>query len=124
MCKYMFYKEFNGRELLFCSKINDICGYSRFCNQKNKIIPTEWEKCVLKDRKEIPNGAKEVLFVRNGFLYIRLEQKNIKVKNTFDKVPEYVYIKEGIDLNDYELSLTPIEEKKTYSRRKNNIENE
>lgn len=125
MCKYMFYKEVGSRQPIFCNQTNEMCTYQRFCSVQNRIILSEgWKQCRMMNKKIIPNGTKEVLFEKNGFLYIKLDDKTIKVKNRFDKVPEYVYIKEGIEANDYDLSLIPFKEEKVYIKRKTSIENE
>ena len=64
----------------------------------------------MKEEKNIPNGSNRVLFERKGFLYIDFNNGTIKVKNTFTSVPDYVYVRDGID--GYEIALKPFQIKK------------
>lgn len=112
MCFYTEYRNFKGKEYLFCKKTNNICNYSKFCNLQNKFILNDrWENCKVKDLKDIPKGSNRVLFERKGYLYVEYKDTTIKVKNTFKSVPDYVYVQEGID-DIYDTSLTPFEKKK------------
>lgn len=125
MCKHMFYKNVEGKEVILCKITNEMCGYQRYCSTRNRIIPNErWESCKLKDMKKIPEGSKFVKLKLKGYLYLEDNEKTIKVWNTLGEFnQDYVYIKEGIISNDYDLSLTPFEDKKI-GRRKTNIEND
>lgn len=125
MCEYMFYKENNNRQTIFCSQTNELCAYQRFCSVQNRIIPSEgWKQCKMVNKKNIPSGAKFIKLKLKGYLYIENDDQTIKVWNTLGEFEQnYVYIKEGIIPNDYDLSLTPFEDKK-YSRRKSSIEND
>lgn len=117
MCQYMQYNLLNGKEYLYCSITENICLYSKYCRIKQKYIANErWEQCkIMNEKKSLPNGANEVVFEKKGYLYIVRGNYTIKVKNTLNKVPEYVYVREGID--GYEISEKPFEEKKTTTTR-------
>lgn len=111
MCTFAEWRDFKGREYLFCKRTDRICEYSKFCQLQNKFILNDrWEQCSVKDEKDIPSGSNRVLFERKGFLYIDLNDKTIKVKNTFNHIPDYVYIRDGID--GYDVSLNPFQIKK------------
>lgn len=117
MCEFSYYTPIDGREYLFCEKIEEACPYQKYCSTLNKIILNRnWGECKLLIEKIIPKDSFGVLFEKKGFLYVKLKDKTIKVKNTFKEIPEYVYLKEGIE--GYECSLVPFEEKKAYSKKK------
>ena len=118
MCKYMQYKPLNGREYLYCSITNNICLYSKYCNKQQKFIANErWEQCeLMNSQKNIPMGAHEVICARRGYLYVVIDKYTIRIKNTLNKVPEYVYVKETID--GYDISETPFETKRNSTKNK------
>lgn len=111
MCTFAEWRDFKGREYLFCKRTDRICDYSKFCRLQNKFILNDrWEQCSVKEEKNIPSGSNRVLFERKGFLYIDYGNGTIKVKNIFTYVPDYIYIRDGID--GYDISLKPFQIKK------------
>jgi hypothetical protein len=93
MCPYVYYKDENGRSYLFCKKSNDICPFSRFCRTQNKVIPTNsQDNCLLRTKKEVPEGCCNVRFEKKGKLYVDYEDRVIVVVNPYDIVPDYVKI--------------------------------
>lgn len=127
MCPYASYGYIDGydREIILCSKSNESCPFTRYCNKVNKIIPNDrsgyrMEDCRLSKLKDIPKDSYRIRFERKGFLYIEKDNQVIKVKNTLkDKVEDYVYMKEDID-GTYLISTEPFkaEIKTSYNRKK------
>ena len=107
MCPYAEYKTIDGynREMIVCMKDKGkICAFTRFCNQRNKMIPNDRENYTMKDCKlryevEIPKGASKVrkTVSDNKFLYVDIEESNgvftYKIKNTIGEIPDYVFVR-------------------------------
>lgn len=126
MCEYAFYNNINNSKhpQLYCKITNKICLFSKFCTKQNKYIHREGaETCYMAlERKinnsQIPLDAYHVRFVRKGYVYVEIENKVEKIKNTLgDKVTDYVYLEKQQD-NTYKISLTPFT-KKSSKRKKN-----
>lgn len=122
MCMYSFYNERENSSRLYCKLTNDICMYSKFCTKQNKYIHREGEeKCFMAleaNKKQIPNGAYYVRFVRKGYVYIEIDDKVIKVKDTIGNIDNYVYLQDNN--GEYKISLTPFEckLKRQYKKKK------
>lgn len=126
MCPYANYGYIDGydREVILCSKSNQSCPFTRYCNKVNKIIPNDrvgytMEDCKLSKEKNIPQGSNRVRFskVSGGvdYLYIEVDDQVIRVKNTLgDKVKDYVY------LRGEEISLEPFKTKTVIKEVKSN----
>ena len=57
------------------------------------MIPTNsQDSCVLREKKEIPEGYCNVRFEKKGKLYVDYENRVIAVVNPYDIVPDYVKI--------------------------------
>lgn len=103
MCKF----NYHGKEefpLLYCSKTDEICMYSKKCLEQRKYIPTELQnKCPLnKEKVKIPNGAFEIV----------LQKKNSKGVVLYVKEKGQV-IKYQTDLNEWSLPYVFIKKLKT-----------
>jgi hypothetical protein len=62
-------------------------------------------------KKNIPNDANFVRFVDEGYIYVEVDDRVVKIKDTLGNVTNYVYLKK---INgDYQISLTPFVEKQT-----------
>lgn len=72
-------------------------------------------------KKNIPNGANFVRFIDKGYLYVEIDDKVVKIKDTLGNVTNYVYIK--YVNNEYQISLTPfkIQQNKKTTRVKKNV---
>ena len=124
MCQYAYYD--NDKEL-YCKINKKRCLYSKYCVKQNRYIHKDGaEDCYMaleEKRKTIPTDAYYVRFVRKGFVYVDINGKVVKVKDTIGNVDNYVY---AIEKNgEYLISLTPfttIEEdkpkKRQYNRKK------
>lgn len=124
MCKYVYYEETNSRKPMYCTLNNKICIYSQYCTKVGRFIPKDdMENCFMaieESKKNIPSGARYVRIIDKGFLYIELDDRVIKVKDTLGNVTNYVYIRQYN--GDYEISLHPfddVEEKKETPKKRN-----
>lgn len=131
MCRYAFYNNTNNSKYpqLYCKLNNKICLFSKFCTKQNKYIHREGvETCYMALEQEIkdnqiPVDAYHVRFVRKGYVYVEMENKVEKIKNTLgDKVTNYVYLDKQQD-GTYKLSLTPFVKKSNNNKRKKNDKN-
>lgn len=126
-CQYGFYKNNEvNRPRLYCKITNDLCVYSKLCLKPsvNKYIFNDRvDDCMIKKENErytIPNGAYLVRFVKNGYVYVEVNDKVLKIKYDANDTVNYVYIKEKSD-GTYEASTTPfITEQKNTKRKRNN----
>lgn len=114
MCEFAYYdnKE-TFRPKLYCElQKGKPCIYSRFCVRTNKFVPNDkMETCFMaieKKKKDIPNESYYVRFVRKGYLYVEIDDKVVKVKDTIGNVNNYVYLR--VKDGGYEASLTPFVE--------------
>ena len=122
LCKYAFYGEEKSRPQIYCKLNNQVCLFSKFCVNQGKYIHKEGvENCymvVQENKKQIPEGAYYVRFVKKGFAYVELTRdKVIKVKDTIGEITNYVYLMMQ-DNGEYAISLQPFGEKKTKTSRK------
>lgn len=111
MCQYAYYNDREKIPQLHCkiSQLsNDICLYSKFCYKQNKYIHREGvENCYMAiehDKKKIPNGAYFVRCVREGYAYVEMGNRVVKIKDTIG-VDNFAYVRQTY--NGYELSLKP-----------------
>lgn len=131
MCPYAYYNEEEKKSKIYC-KINDgICLFSRYCIKVDKyVLKDNMESCYImaenEKKKNTPQGANYVRFVRNGYLYVEFEDRVVKIKDTLGNVTNYVYVRKTD--NDYEISLTPFvnniaidKPKKRTTRKKDNV---
>lgn len=121
-CEYNYYDE-NEKYYpkLYCKIDNKMCIYTKRCKIQERYIALDNQKeCYkynMEKQKSIPNGSKYILFERKGYLYIDMGEHTEKIKNTLGKIEQdYVYVKDGLD--GYDISLTPFETKRTYTRKK------
>ena len=125
MCKYSYYDESNSRKPMYCSLNNKLCIYSQYCVKVGRYIDKEgMENCFMalqESKKNIPNGANFVRFIDKGYLYVEIDDKVVKIKDTLGNVTNYVYIK--YVNNEYQISLTPfkIQQNKKTTRVKKNV---
>lgn len=125
MCKYSYYDESNSRKPMYCSLNNKLCIYSQYCVKVGRYIDKEgMESCFMalqESKKNIPNGANFVRFIDKGYLYVEIDDKVVKIKDTLGNVTNYVYIK--YVNNEYQISLTPftIQQNKKTTRVKKNV---
>lgn len=124
MCKYSYYDESNSRKPMYCSLNNKPCIYSQYCVKVGRYIDKEgMENCFMalqELKKNIPNGANYVRFIDEGYLYVEIDDRVIKIKDTLGNVTNYVYLKYVND--EYKISLKPFEKqqiKKTTRVKKN-----
>ena len=124
MCKYSYYDESNSRKPMYCSLNNKPCIYSQYCVKVGRYIDKEgMENCFMalqELKKNIPNGANFVRFIDDGYLYVEIDNRVIKIKDTLGNVTNYVYLKYVND--EYKISLKPFEKqqiKKTTRVKKN-----
>lgn len=124
MCKYSYYDESNSRKPMYCSLNNKLCIYSQYCVKVGRYIDKKgMENCFMalqELKKNIPNGANFVRFIDKGYLYVEIDDKVVKIKDTLGNVVNYVYIKRVN--NEYKISLNPFEtqqNKKTTRAKKN-----
>jgi len=114
MCEYAYYNDKETfRAKLYCGlQKGKPCIYSRFCVRTNKFVPNDkMETCFMaieKKKKDIPNESYYVRFVRKGYLYVEIDGKVVKVKDTIGNVNNYVYLR--VKDGGYEASLTPFVE--------------
>lgn len=128
MCPYAYYEDKTdyGRKIINCKKNNDVCPFTRYCNQKNMIIPNDrvgytMEDCKMRYEVEIPKGSSRVRkpISDSKYLYVDIEINGglytHKIKNPFPnkEIPDYVYVREGLE--GYEIIN---KEEKTTTRRK------
>lgn len=109
MCVYAYY----DKNQLYCNINKKICLFSKYCIKQNKYIHREGaDSCYMaleENKRNIPNDACYVRFVRKGFAYVEVGDKVIKVKDTLGNIENYVYL--SLDKNgDYKISFSPIEE--------------
>ena len=121
LCKYAFYGEEKSRPQIYCKLNNKHCLFSKFCVNQGKYIHKEGvESCYMiteENKKQIPEGAYYVRFVKKGFAYVELTRdKVVKVKDTIGEITNYVYL--TMQNGEYIISLKPFEEKKTKTNRK------
>lgn len=124
MCKYSYYDESNSRKPMYCSLNDKPCIYSQYCVKVGRYIDKEgMENCFMalqELKKNIPNGANYVRFIDEGYLYVEIDDRVIKIKDTLGNVTNYVYLKYVND--EYKISLKPFEKqqiKKTTRVKKN-----
>lgn len=122
MCKYGFYGEEESRPQIYCKLNNQVCLFSKFCVNQGKYIHKEGvEHCYMIEqasKKQIPDGAYYVRFIKKGFAYIELDNNTvIKVKDTLGNITNYVYLIKDNN-GEYIISLNPIIEKKKSTNRK------
>lgn len=124
MCKYSYYDESNSRKPMYCSLNDKPCIYSQYCVKVGRYIDKEgMENCFMalqELKKNIPNGANYVRFIDEGYLYVEIDNRVIKIKDTLGNVTNYVYLKYVND--EYKISLKPFEKqqiKKTTRVKKN-----
>ena len=116
MCPYAYYGKLEkyDRELMICKKQNNICPFTRYCNQKKMMIPYDrmgytMEDCKMRYEVKIPNGASRVrkTVSDSKYLYVDIEINGElythKIKNPYPEkeIPDYVYVQEG--LGGYEI---------------------
>lgn len=94
MCPYAYYykPESHYKELIYCKRTSNMCGYSRMCSKLNKVMPNRMEVCTLAQLKNIPTDSNRVRFEKRGKLYIEVENTVIALSNPYDHVPDYVYV--------------------------------
>lgn len=98
MCPYSEYREDN--RILYCTKINDVCAYSYFCNKIGKCKNTDrYIICPELNKREVSIGMNLVRFERKGFLYIEVGDQVIVMPNPYDYVPTEVKIYKDRDGN-------------------------
>ena len=125
MCKYSYYDESNSRKPMYCNLNNKPCIYSQYCVKVGRYIDKEgMENCFMalqEMKKNIPNGANFVRFIDKGYLYVEIDDKVVKIKDTLGNVTNYVYIKHVN--NEYQISLTPfkIQQSKKTTRVNKNV---
>lgn len=126
MCKYSYYDESNSRKPMYCSLNNKPCIYSQYCVKVGRYIDKEgMESCFMaleELKKNIPNDANFVRFVDEGYIYVEVDDRVVKIKDTLGNVTNYVYLR---NFNgDYQISLQPFVEKqktKKSTRAKKNV---
>ncbi len=115
MCEFAYYNS----DRLLCKITKDNCLYSKYCDRQHKYIHRDGvENCYMaidEKRKDIPNGAYYVRFVKKGYAYIELGDKIVKVKDTIG-VNNYVYVFENN--GEYEISLSPFKHEETTPTKK------
>lgn len=126
-CQYGFYKKNEtNKPKLYCKITNNLCIYSKLCLKPNinkYIFNDKVDDCMIKKENEkhtIPNGAYFVRFVKNGYVYVEIDNKVSKIKCDDNNITNYVYIKINSD-GTYKASTTPfVAEQKTVQKRKRN----
>lgn len=124
MCPYAYYGKLDNydREIIICKKQNNICPFTRYCNQKKMMIPNDRDgytmgDCKMRNEIKIPAGSSRVRksVSDSRYLYVDIEINGglytHKIKNPYPnkEIPDYVYVQEG--LGGYE-----IVDKKTTTR--------
>lgn len=130
MCPYAYYSKLNNydKEVIICHKTNNICPFTRYCNNVNKIIPNDrigytMEDCKMRYEKEIPKGSSRIRKTVSDKRYIyadieingKLYTHKLKNPHPESEIPDYVFVEEGI--NGYEI----VQENKKVGRSKNKI---
>ena len=114
MCEYAYYDDKETfRQKLYCRlQKGKPCIYTRFCVRTNRFVPSNnMESCFMvldKKKRDIPVGSNYVRFTRKGYLYVEVDGKVIKVKDTIGNVGNYVFIR--VTDRGYEASLNPFVE--------------
>lgn len=77
-----------------CKITSEVCPYMYFCDRfktwrASKYMPKE---CPVEARYQAPKGYNRVIQERNGYLYIAVDDKTIRLQNPFDNVPLYVKV--------------------------------
>lgn len=123
MCEYSYYED-GEKPRLYCKLNKKACIFSKYCIKQKKYIHKEGvDNCYMainEKRKIIPNGAYYVRFVRKGYVYVEIDDKVIKIKDTIGNITNYVYLQQN-EQGEYTISLTPFELtpiKKKYNRKK------
>lgn len=112
MCPYAYYGKLDNydRELIVCKKQNNMCPFTRYCNQQGKMIPNDrvgytMGDCKMRNEVKIPAGASRVRkpVSDSKYLYVDIEIDGglytHKIKNPYPnkEIPDYVYVQEGLD---------------------------
>lgn len=81
MCDY--------RELNQCKITNDVCPWVYWCDKVRawKELSKTPKECKITEKAELPKGYYRVAFEKRGFLYVRIENGLIKIKNPYDEIP-------------------------------------
>lgn len=105
-----------------------MCVYSKYCSKPNVdryIFNDKVDECMIRNEKErhdIPEGAYYVRFVKNGYAYVEISDRVVKVKCSED-VKNYLYVKQNSD-GTYEGHISPIvTEKETTTKRRKKSSN-
>lgn len=114
-CPYAYEdkKDNYTRPIIYCKKINDVCGHIRWCNNNQSIILSEdAEFCTIRKSIDIPANASKVRkkISNEKFLYVDIDVNNdgnlytYKLLNPFNKIPDFVYVeKNNNDENGYSI---------------------
>lgn len=99
-CEYQFYKDNEFIQRLYCNISGLYCPYSKMCYKVNKFVETDLqERCQnrMDEKVVVPDGAKKVLFVKKGFLYVQVDDDHVeKFENIFQRDNiEFVWIENG-----------------------------
>lgn len=88
LCEYVSIQSYNTQPI--CKKTGEKCFKMRRCSEKLCWLPVNnMKEC--KNRKNIPDGKKEVLFLKNGYLYYKDKNDNVRRKKwNQDEIPEYI----------------------------------
>lgn len=109
MCPYAQFKKDENfeNEIIFCKKQKDVCPFTRYCIKEKKVIPNDrigytMEDCKLRKEIDIPDGSSKVRKEISDFDFLYIDIKigkdlyTYKLKNPYNEIPDYVYVKETI----------------------------
>lgn len=84
----------NYRDKNICRINNNVCPWVYWCDKINahKELSKMPKHCRIIDSIPVPDGYNKVEFERNGYLYVKVDNQTIKIKNPFDYIPTMVKI--------------------------------
>lgn len=72
-----------------CKLTNNICVFTRRCSREMQWLPLDsMQKCKL--RSDIVKG--NIRFIKNGYLFVDVDDRTVKIKNPYDYEPTNVNI--------------------------------
>ena len=122
MCEFSY--RLDDEVQLMCKLTTKPCIYRKYCKKTGTFIHLDdWSECFLRNdelERDIPSGSYFVRFEKKGYLYVEINDKIVKIKNTLNggKVDNYIYLKE-VGNGEYSISLNPIVDE---PKEENNVE--
>ena len=79
-----------------CAKENSICPFMRRCNVEKRWLPLNtMDGCRIRtevEKVDMVDGKYNVLFEKNGQLYVDVDDNVVKVNNPFEAMPRTVNV--------------------------------